>query len=168
MQRFPFLPSFPPILVLKFWPWNSVSIINRSWADRHKVSCKICCDVRLLTPSCAFGRCLGLVLFFEITLGTEDDTWGASVQPRASDSRWWRHILSLSVFRSLYHVAKIEKPKKNKTPFFPQPTQVFRITFYCTTDSTFSSRSEHGRPPLHFRHLTKRKRWLVRLCFVCS
>ena len=36
---------------------------------------------------------------------------------------------------------KQNKPKKNKTPFFPQPPQVFRITFYCTTDSTFSSRS---------------------------
>ena len=93
--------SFLPILVLKFWPWYSNSIINPSWADRHKVSYKICFDVRLLTPSSAFGRWLGLVLFFEITLGTEDDAWGASVHPRASDSWWWRHILSLKVFCSM-------------------------------------------------------------------
>ena len=63
-----------------------------------------------------------------------------------------RHPLACTTSR------KQNKPKKNKTPFFPQPPQVFRITFYCTTDSTFSSRSEHGRPPLHFQHLTKRKR----------
>ena len=33
--------SFPPILVLKFWPWYSISIIDLSWADSHKVFRKI-------------------------------------------------------------------------------------------------------------------------------
>ena len=59
------------------------------------------------------------------------------VRPRAGDFRWGRHILSLSVFHSLYHVTKI----KIRRLSLPSPYRFFALLLLhsCFTilDSTF-------------------------------
>ena len=47
------------------------------------------------------------------------------VRPRAGDFRWGRHILSLSVFHSLYQVTKI----KIRRLSLPSPYRFFALLF---------------------------------------
>ena len=106
-----FLPSHcsPQILTLILM----LVVINRSWVDRHKDTSFL--QNMLWHPFAHPPFCLRPLIRFGAvlwnTLGTKHIREGR-VRPRISDSRWWRHILSLWVFRSLYHVAKIEQAKE--------------------------------------------------------
>ena len=132
------------------------------------------------SPISPFGRWLGLVLCFEITLGTKYDTWGA--YPAKAKWLWWTVVKTYTELVSIWQpVPRCENrtsQRKIRRLSFPSPRRFFAITFYCTTAllswilpfRAGANMDALGvKFPLHSRHLTKRKRWLVvRLCFVCT
>ena len=76
-------------------------VINRSWADRHKDTSFL--QNMLWHPFAHPLFCLRPLIRFGSVLWNNfrNETWYVRGVLRASDSRWWRHILSLSVFRNL-------------------------------------------------------------------
>ena len=113
-------------------------------------------------------RPLGLVLCFEITLGTKHDTWGEC----PAKGKW------LSVVKTYTELVSISVPRlENRTSqrkirrlSFPSPRRFFALLF--TAQLLYYLGFYHFEPertwaPLGSQ-LTKRKRWLVHLCFVCT
>ena len=89
----------------------------------------MCCDIRLLIPLSAFGRWLGLVLCFEITLGAKHDTWGTCL----AQGRWLSVVKTYTELVSIsYSVPSHENKtsqRKIRRLSLPGPCRFFALLF---------------------------------------